>query len=284
MSNKIKVYLASGWFTPRTKSILDNLETLLSEREEVDLFSPRRDGVLLPPNQKHDTSLRESIFQDNLNHILNADLVIANIDSVDSYNDTGTIYEVGYAMANDISVVGFTLSRDNIEERFKGILEGFDCIFESFDNVNEFFDELHEDSEESDYIPPKVLFIGAGNSEVDKKIASYISDSGYRLRWINENSGSIYSDIENVFDGVDFMIAVIDDRKTLVSWMLGQAYSRKIPIVTYSDHNYGVNVMLLMSLRAHLKGETDLVNFLQKVKRNGLDSIPKLDTSDFASM
>ena len=63
MGRKIKVYCASGWFTPRTRDILDKLESLLTNNEHVSLYSPRRDGIMLPPNQKHDTALRESIFK-----------------------------------------------------------------------------------------------------------------------------------------------------------------------------------------------------------------------------
>lgn len=282
MKSKISVYLASGNFTPRTNDILNALEAILSARPDVDLYSPFRDGFKLEPGQKHDTSLREKIFEDNLDHIRSADLVIANIDSVDSYNDTGTIYEVGYAMSMDIPVIGFTLSQENIKERFRGFLYGFDAILSSYEEINTFFDEIHKEDDKVD--APRVLFVGCGNDIVDSKIASNIIDSGYNIRWVNDSSCDVYSNIDDVFNDVDFMLAVIDDRRTLVSWMLGQAYSREVPIVTYSDHNYGVNVMLLMSIRAHIRGCDELVQLLQKVKREGLESIPKLDTSSFTSM
>lgn len=283
MSKKLSIYLAGGWFTPRTREILDNLEKELDAREDINLYSPRRDGIMLPPNQKHDTALRESIFKENISNILEADMVFANIDSVDSYNDPGTIYEVGYAMANNIPVVGFTLSKDNISSRFKGIIDGFDCIVEGYDLIDSLFDNYaSEDKKES--LGDKILFVGAGNGEVDSKLASLIMDNGFNLRWVNEDHNDIYSRIDEIFKDVTCMIAVVDDRKTLVSWMIGQAYAKNIPIITYSDHGYGINVMLLVSILTHIRGTDELQRVLQQIKRKGIESIPKFDISELDSM
>lgn len=281
--DKIKIYLASGWFTENTREILDYLEKTLTDHPKITLFSPRRDGVMLPPNQKHDTSLRESIFKDNIGHITSADLILANIDSKDFYNDPGTIYEIGYAMANNIPVYGYTESEDNIIERFNGILDGFEGILYGKSDLEDFLDNeislLQKPS-----VKKKVLFIGNGNESVDKKLASYIMDSGANIRWINEVHKEVYSRIDEIFKDVEYMIAVIDDRKTIVSWMIGQAYARGIPIVTYSDCNYGINVMLLISILTHIRGTEELQEFLQKVKKEGLSSIPKFDVSQLESM
>ena len=284
---QINVYLASGWFTPGTREILDTLEEGLSNREDINLYSPRRDGIMLPPNQKHDTALRESIFKENIQHILDADLVLANIDSRDSYNDPGTIYEIGFAMAHNVPVVGFATSEKNIAERFAGIRSGFECIITSYEDLEVYFASYHhthhaESSDEKS--KQKVLFVGNGNEEVDNKLAAYIMDSGANIRWVNEVHSEVYSRIDEIFKDVQYMIAVIDDRKTMVSWMIGQAYARGIPVVTYSDFMYGINVMLLVSVLTHLRGTEELIKFLQQVKREGLDSIPKFDISMMDSM
>lgn len=279
-NKKISVYLCSGWFTPRTRDILDNLESRLASRKDVDLYSPRRDGIMLSPNQKHDTALRESIFKENIGHILGADMLLANIDSKDPYNDPGTIYEIGYAMANDIPVVGFSLGgEENIDERFKGIRAGFECILTSYEEVDIYFESYSMTHNIVDH-SKKVLFVGAGNKDVDSKLASLIMDSGANLRWVNEVHNEIYSRIDEIFEDVEYMISVIDDRKTIVSWMIGQAYARGIPIITYSDYNYMINVMLLVSVKTHLRGTNELVKFLQQVKREGLESIPPFDISN----
>lgn len=281
--DRTKIYLASGWFTPRTREILDNLESLLTNHECVSLYSPRRDGIMLPPNQKHDTALRESIFRDNINHIKGADIVLANIDSQDPYNDPGTIYEIGYAMANDIPVIGFSLGGlADINERFKGICDGFECILTDYPDVDAYFSIYRPYSPSTE--KNKVLFVGNGDTEVDKNIAAHIMDSGANLRWVNDEHTEIYSRIDEIFDGVEYMIAVIDDRKTLVSWMIGQAYARGIPVITYSNYNWGINVMLLISVLTHIRGIEELVDFLQLVKRAGIQAVPKFDISQMESM
>lgn len=278
--NKTKIYLASGWFTLNTREILDKLESFLSSREDVDLYSPRRDGIMLPPNQKHDTALRESIFAENLKHIEESDLIIANIDSEDRYNDPGTVYEIGYAMSKNIPVVGFAKSTDNIYSRFKGVLGGFDCIILDYGELGAYLDNYSAIIKNA---PDKVLFVGSGNKELDNKVATYISDSGFNMRWVND-SDDIYARIDEIFEGVTFMIAAVDDRNTLVSWMIGQAYSRGVPIITYSDHGYGINVMLLVSILTHIRGTEELSSILQQIKRSGLTSIPKFDISQMDSM
>lgn len=283
--NKIKVYLASGWFTPITREIRNKLEKFLSEREDISLYSPMRDGIKLEENQKHDTALRESIFKENIKHIVDADLIVANIESTDPYNDPGTMYEIGFAMAHDIPVVGYCEHLDHIFERFKGIHSGFDSHCHSLKDLEIYLDGFKDvRSYQETNSKEKVLFVGSGNSEVDNKLVSYMMDSGVNIRWVNELHSEVYARIEEIFDNVKYLIVVIDDRKTIVSWMMGQAYSRGIPIITYSDFNYGINVMLLCSVLTHLRGTEELVRFLQQVKREGLGSIPKFDISQMDSM
>lgn len=283
MDTKKKIYLASSWFTEDTRNILSALEEALTLKDDVSLYSPRRDGIVLPPNQHHDTALRESIFQENIKNIDSSDIVVANIYSGDSYNDPGTIYEIGYAMAHGIPVIGFTVSGDvNIHNRFKGILDGFDCICTNLKDLVLAIDEITESSPE---VPKnKVLFIGSGEEESDKTLVSYIMDSGANIRWINHLHKELYTRIEEIFEGVEYMIAVIDDRKTVPSWFIGQAAARGIPIVTYSNHNYGINVMLLCSVLTHIRGTEELQSFLHQVNKGGILSIPKFDISQMESM
>lgn len=283
MKDKIRVYLASSWFTPATEEIRSNLEGMLTVRPDIELYSPKRDGIMLPPNQKHDTALRESIFNDNISHIVSADLVIANVYSKDSYNDTGTMYEIGYAMAHDVPVLGFTTTMEQIDVRFKGILEGMNVVV-GYDALNSVLDEIIPTLSERSQKNNKVLFVGNGDKEVDEKLVSYIMDSGANLRWVNDLHEEVYARIDEIFDNVEYMIAVIDDRKTIVSWMIGQAYARGIPVVTYSNYNYGINIMLLVSVLTHIRGTEELGNFLQQVKRCGLESIPKFDISQIDAM
>jgi len=62
-----------------------------------------------------------------------------------------------------------------------------------------------------------------------------------------------------------FMLAVIDDYDVGMVWECGFAFGiglGKLPIVTYTDKDYGLNVMLRQSAAAHIRGVDELRTFL----------------------
>lgn len=62
-----------------------------------------------------------------------------------------------------------------------------------------------------------------------------------------------------------FILAVIDDYDTGVIWECGFAFGislGKLPIVTYTDKDYGLNVMIRQSAMAHIRGVKELETFL----------------------
>lgn len=95
-----KIYLASGWFNPTQAEELTQLEEICDSREWIDLASPRRIFVC-PPNAPKET--QDATFDGNLHHIKTANFLIVNTRD----KDIGTIWEAGYAYANDIPIVYF---------------------------------------------------------------------------------------------------------------------------------------------------------------------------------
>jgi len=101
MSEKWKVYLASGWFSPAQDEQLTRLEALLDKRADwIELFSPRREFVC-PPDAS--LEVQEKTFQGNVNAIKNASICICNT----SFRDIGTIFEAGSAHAQGTPIVYF---------------------------------------------------------------------------------------------------------------------------------------------------------------------------------
>ena len=100
MSNKQKIYLASGWFNPTQAEELTRLEEICDSREWIDLASPRRIFVC-PPGAPKET--QDATFEGNLHHIKTADFLIVNTRD----KDIGTIWEAGYAYANEVPIVYF---------------------------------------------------------------------------------------------------------------------------------------------------------------------------------
>jgi nucleoside deoxyribosyltransferase len=99
MFNK-KVYLAAGWFNPVQAEELTMLEEICDSKEWIELASPRRIFVC-PPSASKET--QDATFDGNLHHIKTADFLIVNTRD----KDIGTIWEAGYAFANDVPIVYF---------------------------------------------------------------------------------------------------------------------------------------------------------------------------------
>ena len=100
MTNKKKIYLASGWFNPTQAEELTRLEDICDSREWLDLASPRRIFVC-PPDAPKET--QDATFDGNLHHIKTADFLIVNTRD----KDIGTIWEAGFAYASDVPIVYF---------------------------------------------------------------------------------------------------------------------------------------------------------------------------------
>ena len=72
-----------------------------------------------------------------------------------------------------------------------------------------------------------------------------------------------------------FILAVIDDFDIGVIWEVGFAFGisfGKLPVVTYTDKNYGLNAMLVESAIAHIRGEDQLRRFLREYVYGGINS------------
>ncbi len=52
----------------------------------------------------------------------------------------------------------------------------------------------------------------------------------------------------------NLVFAVIDGRDIGVTWEMGYAYGKGILVVTYTDQDFGLNVMLKSCATAHVKG------------------------------
>lgn len=101
--NKIKIYLASGFFCDDDRSLVPFMETFLEARG-YEVYSPSRDGIVLTPDATQEE--RMMTFKDNVDHIKNCDLMVACVNN----KDTGTSVEIG------MSVGLFEESKKNIKE------------------------------------------------------------------------------------------------------------------------------------------------------------------------
>lgn len=100
---RIKVYLAGPFFNEEQIERINYIEDLLDEYG-FDIFSPRQASRIKPGCSKEDMV---KTFEGNTTNIDNADFVLAVLDG----NDTGTMFECGYAYAKNIPVLYFNETR-----------------------------------------------------------------------------------------------------------------------------------------------------------------------------
>jgi nucleoside 2-deoxyribosyltransferase len=109
---KIKVYAAGPFFNPTQLHSMELIEGVLAEFDQVTTYKPR-DGaasakklnVDIGAGKDPSASTRRAVYEDNVNNISDAQLLVALIDD----RDTGTVFEMGWAAARDIPIITFTL-------------------------------------------------------------------------------------------------------------------------------------------------------------------------------
>lgn len=280
----LKVYLASGWFSENTEKSISMLEEKLRNHPYITPYFPRHDGVKLSTNEFHDHELRKKVFMENINQITSSDYLLVNLDGSDGFYDTGTCWELGYAMAHSIPVIVYDHT-SKVYDNFRGLVSGF-CIFcDSPESVDEALNEVVREHIHKKTTSNKLLFVGPDVTEGQREINSDIlatvilESHGQNFREVSTSHTGLYNSIEDIFEGVDYMVAVIDDRHPIVSWMMGQAHERKIPIISYTNYDYGVNIMLSCGVLTHCKGKDELRSVIQKIKREGFIGFSEYDTS-----
>jgi len=107
----MKVYLASGWFTPEQKEIMDKVRDCLLD-SDLEVFAPYYDALM----EEDTPEVRKEIFEYDTAKIRWADFVVAVAD----YFDPGTIFEWGYAYGINKHVIAYC---DDSELRLSPMLE-----------------------------------------------------------------------------------------------------------------------------------------------------------------
>lgn len=103
-TGNLKVYLAGPFFNDEQINRINFIEDLL-DSYNFDIFSPRQASLIKPGCTEDD--MRKT-FYGNTTNIDNADFVLAILDG----NDTGTMFECGYAYAKNKPVLYFNETRN----------------------------------------------------------------------------------------------------------------------------------------------------------------------------
>jgi nucleoside 2-deoxyribosyltransferase len=69
-----------------------------------------------------------------------------------------------------------------------------------------------------------------------------------------ETRHNVFLDNVNNIDDADLVVAIIDGRDIGTIFEIGYAYGINVPIITYTNEGFGMNLMLAESTLAHCKG------------------------------
>ena len=96
---KIKIYIAAGWFDEFQDKALTKIEKLLTaNKRTLEVYSPRIEMKL---DGKEDKEQQTKVFLENCKHIEEADLIIASTVG----KDMGTLWECGYAYSKGVPII-----------------------------------------------------------------------------------------------------------------------------------------------------------------------------------
>jgi nucleoside 2-deoxyribosyltransferase len=90
----MRVYIAAPFFSPTQLAIVEAIKTVLNQND-IKFFSPKDESMFKQGDDPKD------IIDLNCNAITNCDAMVAVTDG----KDVGTMFECGYAYANNIPVI-----------------------------------------------------------------------------------------------------------------------------------------------------------------------------------
>ncbi|MFC6177789.1 nucleoside 2-deoxyribosyltransferase [Companilactobacillus huachuanensis] len=141
MEKKNRVYLAGPFFSEHQIKRLDEIQSLLEANTTIgDIFRPGKDEY----NDAEFGSFewQTAVYKHDINNINVSDVVVAMLDYKIEENelepDSGTMWECGYAIANNVPVIGV---RNMTDEPLNLMLAGsLTAFFNGHDNIQKIKD------------------------------------------------------------------------------------------------------------------------------------------------
>jgi len=99
----MKIYLASPFFNKEQIDVVKHLEASIRNSNN-NLYSPMRHGVLKEMSKEERAKISKKIFNENIEMLDWADIIVANTDDF----DPGTMFEIGYAFGKSKTILTFS--------------------------------------------------------------------------------------------------------------------------------------------------------------------------------
>lgn len=138
---KKKIYLAGGWFSPEQEEEHTRIYNLI--KDDYDVFNPKLASLVKPDSTQDEMT---QTLLGNLEAIRNADIVLVITDR----KDIGTIWEAGYAYANQKPIVYYAETLGNkpfnlmLAKTGRVAINEIQLLFELVDEDNYKFTAVHD--------------------------------------------------------------------------------------------------------------------------------------------
>lgn len=234
-----KIYIASGFFDDHQNECVTTVETKFKERG-INFFSPRLDSKV-GPGMANTHEDKINTYRGNVENIDDATHMLAILDDK---LDSGTLFEIGYAIAKG-KPIALVLLGDKAESL--DIFDKVDSLVITYDlnKAIDFFKHIKHSIN-------TVMGIGFGGDFEDREdmlIVMY-EDSSVAREFMNDTISS----------GDYAMMYNISSRKKdpgLVS-MIGQSIAKGVKTIIYADDIKSANLMLALCTPYFVIGKEEL--------------------------
>ena len=154
----IKVYLASGWFNPEQKRMMDEIYFTLNglrESGHIQLFAPFYNGIVLDPKNDPDwKSKMKAVWDLDIRELTTSDIVVACTQD----HDVGTIFECGYASAKDIPILCYNSNPElglnlMLSQEARGFIKSQVELMKALESF-----KIHQEEFESNHDAPRWVY------------------------------------------------------------------------------------------------------------------------------
>lgn len=261
----LRVYLASPGFNEDQNIIRGILEEILKGQPNVEPYFPLTMGTKLKQDDFNNESTLLKVFNENVSRMEWCDVMVANLDP-SGIRDTGTCFEVGYAIGKGIPVIAFSTNFEKVNDLLGASLNYFSSKVSTAQQLQTALKYFTRKS----YVVRNTIPIPARDFHV----------FGTRIQY----NPSEDKHAKRLFHMVpECFILQIDERPVLGSILMGYYYSKGVPVVTYAENpKISCNVMLLGAVRTHVRGKDDLDDLLWVLQaNNGIRSISQSSLREF---
>jgi nucleoside 2-deoxyribosyltransferase len=231
-------YIASGFFNDQQINTVDKIEESLTSLN-LKHFSPRQESV--PFFKEKDNEIKSMmtnlIFNNNMDSIDSCNKFVVNLQD----EDIGTLFEFGYIA-----------SRYYGNDYKRGISRNIKVMNDNKGLLLKIMSCPNED------------------------LINYLLPQGHDYKWISDKLKDLKL-VNDLRTNKQLAVLCLDDRNPVNMFLMGYYYGRQIPIMTYTHHEYGTNVMMVHStnhtedLNKFNKKLTNLNKELNDISYNELD-------------